>query len=120
MSPRLKTLAKQINGMPGYSARIEKGYCNTDRNIRGTRLRLPGKGRYGNRIIVKKDGIVVLDHNAAETYRQNWEVVDWIRKESDNLVNEKLKNFQEKFLQDMKDPDPEFSRTVTENLWDLI
>lgn len=74
-SPKLKQLADFINKyLPLYKATIEKGFCNTDRKI--GRLRHPGKGRYGNRIIVikKSDGSVVIDHNSAETYRKNYEV----------------------------------------------
>lgn len=76
--------------MPSYHAKIERGYCNTDRQIPGTRLRSPGKGRYGNRIKVWKltpDGRCpvldppLLDHNSAETYRHNGEVEDWLADE---------------------------------------
>ena len=53
------------------------GYCNTDRKV--GRLRAPGKGRRGNRLIVQDDaGKVVLDHNSAETYRYNGEVEYWL------------------------------------------
>jgi len=77
MARRLKTLAKEINNLPGYTAEIVEGYCNTDRKI--GRLRSPGKGRYGNQLIVKDlQGNVVLDHNAAETYRYNEEVERWL------------------------------------------
>jgi len=63
--------------MPGYSARIEEGYCDTDRP--SGNLRIPGKGRYGNRLIVtNKAGVKVVDHNAAETYRNNGEVMQWL------------------------------------------
>jgi hypothetical protein len=76
---RLKTLAKEINKLSGYTAEIVEGYCNTDSKIPGTRFRRQGKGRYGNRLIVKNaEGEVVLDHNAAETYRHNGEVEEWI------------------------------------------
>ena len=74
-APRLNQLAAIINATGKYVARIEEGYCNTDRKIPGTRLRHPGKGRYGNRLIVTDQrGKVMLDHNAAETYRHNGEV----------------------------------------------
>ena len=79
MARRLKTLAKEINKIEGYTAEIVKGYCNTDRHISGTRFRIPGKGRYGNKLIVKdKEGNVVLEHNAANTYRYNGEVEVWL------------------------------------------
>ena len=94
-SPRLKTLAEFINEtFPMFKAEIVEGYCNTDR-VSG-RFRVPGKGRKGNRLIVTaletyKDrnfftrlpveypaGTVAFDHNAAETYRNNYEVISWI------------------------------------------
>ena len=79
---RLKTLAKEIERLfPDLKAEIVKGYCNTDRKI--GRLRSPGKGREGNRLIVRQrvSGGVVLDHNSAETYRTNEEVEDFIQQE---------------------------------------
>lgn len=81
--PRLATIARWVNEQfPGWEAHVERGYCNTDRKI--GRLRWPGKGRRGTRLIVRergqsalsRDGLV-LDHNAAETYRHNGEVLDW-------------------------------------------
>lgn len=79
MGRRLKTIAADINdNCPGLTARVERGYCNTDRKI--GRLRWPGKGRRGNRLIVTDDkGEVVLDHNATETYRRNEDVEWWLR-----------------------------------------
>lgn len=72
---RLATIAKLINQkVPGFRAEIVEGYCDTDRKI--GRLRHPGKGRYGNRLVVRnKHDVVVIDHNAAETYRTNEEVL---------------------------------------------
>jgi hypothetical protein len=67
--------------MPRYAATVEQGYCNTDRNIRGTRLRHPGKGRYGNKLVVRKGDAIVFKHNAAETYRHNEEVERWLADE---------------------------------------
>lgn len=82
MTRRLKTIARWINeSMPGYSAEIREGYCSTDRKPQGVRWRIPGKGRTGTRIVVRKGSEVVLDHNSAETYRSNKEVEDWIRRE---------------------------------------
>ena len=80
-SPRLATLARTIEEeWPELSVEIVEGYCNTDSKIAGTHFRRRGKGRTGNRLIVRKrdTGTVVLDHNAAETYRENSEVVEWI------------------------------------------
>ncbi len=78
---RLKTLAAFINKNLPYSATIVEGYCNTDRHIPGTRLRSPGKGRYGNKLVIRnRTGCIVFEHNAAGTYRYNLEVVEWIEK----------------------------------------
>jgi hypothetical protein len=81
MTPRLKQLAATIQASGRFTTKIERGYCNTDRKIAGTRLRHPGKGREGTRLIVyDRKGKVVLDHNAAETYRCNADVVYWMEK----------------------------------------
>lgn len=58
------------------------GYCNTDRKIPGTRLRHPGKGRRGTLLIVtdRATGQEVYRHNAAETYRRNSDVTNWIQR----------------------------------------
>lgn len=90
MAPRLAQLAEQINReFPDLEAVIEQGYCCTDRKIPGTRLRRPGKGRRGNKLVVYSrtkrspsglDRLVVFSHNSAETYRRNSEVVDWIER----------------------------------------
>lgn len=93
MARRLKAIAAEINEKyPALIATIEEGYCNTDRKIRGTRLRHPGKGRTGNRLIVRWRHLsrfdreaVVLDHNAAEAYRTNQEVEDWLRRDAPRL-----------------------------------
>ena len=90
MAKKLKTLANIINHYTDkYRAYIEEGYFNTDRKIPGTRLRSPGKGRYGNKLVVfdTKTGNVVFTHNAAETYRMNYEVEDWIK---ENIPEAKL------------------------------
>lgn len=81
--PRLKQLAADIERLfPDLVTRISKERCNTDRKIAGTRLIHPGKGRWGNRLVVteRRTGRVVLDHDSAETYRHNGEVVRWIEK----------------------------------------
>jgi hypothetical protein len=80
---RLATIAALINGLgKGYVATIEKGYCNTDRkqHYAGHHWRVPGKGRTGNRLIVSLGPVVVFDHNSAETYRRNDEVLEWVEK----------------------------------------
>lgn len=84
MTRRLKIIASWINAnMPGYHAEISDGYCNTDHKV--GRQRWPGKGRRGNRLIVSHDGVSVLDHNAAQTYRSNVEVENWLRRELDAM-----------------------------------
>lgn len=88
-APRLHQLAEMINrDFPELEAVIERGYCNTDRKPRGCRyITRKGKGRTGNELIVysrretNPSGIgrlQIFRHNAAETYRRNSEVVDWI------------------------------------------
>jgi hypothetical protein len=63
----------------GWRCVLEEGWCNTDRQIPGTRLRHPGKGRHGTRLLVyRPDGSLALDHNSAETYRSNDEVEEWL------------------------------------------
>lgn len=77
MARRLKQIADWINtNLPGYTAEITSGYYNTDR--KAGRLRIPGKGRTGNRLIVREAGVVVLDHNSAVPYRRNDEVEKWL------------------------------------------
>lgn len=79
MARRLNTLAKVINeSSRGFSATVVPGRSNTDRKV--GRLRIPGKGREGNRLIVKnKKGQVVFDHNSAEPYRTNADVESWMQ-----------------------------------------
>ena len=81
-APRLDALAKAINEkVPGVAAAIEKGFCNTDRKIAGTRLRSPGKGRTGNRLkVYDTQQKVIIDHNSAETYRTNDEAASEVEK----------------------------------------
>jgi hypothetical protein len=84
---RLVTIAKWINThLTDLFAVAVSGFCNTDRQI--GRLRHPGKGRHGTRLIVydrtRGEGRhytswpVVLDHNSAQTYRNNSEVERWL------------------------------------------
>lgn len=77
--PSLKAMAAFImEQWPHLRAVVDEWECNTDRNA--GRLRIPGKGRTGNRLRVYRQGEAqpILDHNSAETYRQNWEVADII------------------------------------------
>lgn len=85
MARRLSTIAKDINdNCDGFTAEIVRGYCNTDRKV--GRLRWPGKGREGNRLIVRNANCeVIFDHNAAETYRTNAEVEEWLARLKDQI-----------------------------------
>lgn len=79
MSRRLTTIAKWINeNMPGFRARVERVFYNTDRHPKGVRWRIPGKGRRGNQLVVEKDGREVLKHCGVGTYRTNSEVERWV------------------------------------------
>lgn len=83
-SRRLSAIAEWINSNlreNGYEAKIEKSFCNTDSKIKGTRFRRPGKGRYGNKLLVLKNGNLIFSHDAAETYRSNDEVEFWLQQE---------------------------------------
>jgi hypothetical protein len=77
---RLKAIAAYINATyrTKLRAAVERTTVSTDRKI--GRLCWPGKGRTGNRLIVKhvRTGKVLFDHNAAETYRSNDEVERWL------------------------------------------
>ena len=97
----LKQVAAFINATPKLRlfAEVERGYANTDRKIPGTRLSRRGRGRWGSRIKIwderahpAKDfvpswygprysthGLLVHDHNNAETYRRIEEVTAWLR-----------------------------------------
>lgn len=81
MTRRLKTIARWINenlSGRGYSASVSDGYCDTSTKV--GRLRWPGKGRYGNHLMVWHKGEMILSHNSAETYRTNAEVESWLKK----------------------------------------
>lgn len=79
MARRLKTLARIIEDELGYTTRITRAHVNTDRKI--GRLRSPGKGRVGNFLeVFDADGNLIFSHNAAETYRHNDEVENWLGK----------------------------------------
>ncbi len=79
---RLKAIAAWINeNLPELEARTERGHCNTDRKLAGTRFIHRGKGRWGTHLKVywKVDRIrPFYDHNSAETYRSNDEVERWL------------------------------------------
>ena len=81
-APSLKQLADFINEwLPELEARVERITESTDRKYRGSRIRWPGAGRTGNRVLVyeKSDRTrPIKEHNGAETYRHNGEFVHWI------------------------------------------
>lgn len=96
MARRLATIAKWINeNIPELEAEIEESFCNTDRKYKGSRLRFPGKGRTGNRLLVwlrsmprhertqvasmRTSPNYVYCHDGAETYRSNSEVEEWLK-----------------------------------------
>lgn len=62
---RLPAMARAINlKVKGYTAIIEKVVTNTDR--KAGRLRIPGKGRKGNRLVVTNaDGVKMFEHDAS-------------------------------------------------------
>ena len=77
---RLKDIAAWINAhVPALKAEVVVGYDSGDRKV--GRLRSPGKGRYGNRLIVtdRASGEILKDHNAAAAYRNNAEVESWVK-----------------------------------------
>ena len=80
-------------GRQGYTFRIEQGECNTDR--KSGRLRIPGKGRTGTRLIVELKRKRVIDHNGAETYRRNDEVASAIVAKLDGKRVDKWSRFRE-------------------------
>jgi hypothetical protein len=82
MARRLRTIARHVNeSVKGLTARVEPSYSSTDRQLTGTRLRSPGKGRSGNKLTIHVTGHpewVVLAHDSSETYRSNDEVELWL------------------------------------------
>jgi hypothetical protein len=90
MARRLKTIAKDINETMsgyGYEASIVGGYSCTDVSKAGRLMVDYGNDRYGNKIVVKKDGKVVLSHDSTQTYRKNSEVEFWLEQEKKKLEN---------------------------------
>lgn len=100
---RLATIAKAINeSQTRYVARIEKSFSNTDRpKPVGLRYRIhTGKGRQGNKLIIEDTKkrrvrrgalglvpVVVLEHDASETYSMNYEVEEWVAKNIPKAAN---------------------------------
>lgn len=84
---RLKVIAAWINAHPslGLVAEVRSTTANTDRQITGTRLRRPGKGRKGVLLQVWRTWqnhprTLMFSHNSAETYRNNYEVEQWLNR----------------------------------------
>lgn len=91
---RLSSIAAYIRQhLPQYTVEIEAVTVNTDRHPEGVRWRIPGKGREGNKLTIRdpaKSPIpnrwghrenLVHEHNAAETYRRNSELAEWVANE---------------------------------------
>jgi hypothetical protein len=81
-APRLKILCKFINDSGKFKARLEfTDNIYKDRQLTGTRLRSEGIREYKGNILRIYDlqGKEVKEHDSTETYRQNWEVCQWIK-----------------------------------------
>lgn len=89
-APRLAALAEFIRATwPDLRVSLEPWRSSTDRKIPGTRLRRPGKGRDGKRLLVAQGaGLLredrLLDHRSGETYRENRDVCRWIAERLDH------------------------------------
>lgn len=76
--PSLKVMADYINNvLDGFNANIEKTSCCRGRQMRSG-VYYSSKEYYGNKLIVRKDGNLVFEHDSTKTYRYNVEVVRWI------------------------------------------
>lgn len=77
-APRLAQIAALVNEHfpSAYSATVEPSWSSTDRPLGRTRLRIAGKGRRGNRLIVTRNGTKVVDHDSSQTYRENGEALE--------------------------------------------
>jgi len=77
--PRLSALA-ELATAAGYAAEVDHSFCSTDTHYKGSRLRRPGLGREGNKLVLFDDSKRQLfSHNSAETYRKNVEVAEWLQ-----------------------------------------
>lgn len=81
---QLRTICNWVNETTavtklGFSATLEKSWTNTDRDIPGTRLRHPGKGRDGWKLRVYRRAITAtmlcFEHDSSGTYRRNDEAL---------------------------------------------
>lgn len=80
MARRITTLAREFNKIEGVSAVVRKSSTSGDRKIKGSRLRWPGKTRYGNKIEVTHTATkqLIFSHNSSEAYRRNSEVEEFL------------------------------------------
>ncbi len=75
--------------VPVY-AKVEQVRTSTDQKIRGTRLRLPGRGRRGlklevwaerlNSMLGGDPGNRLFEHESSETYRRHREAREWVER----------------------------------------
>ncbi len=76
--PSLKIMADYINNtLYGYTAKVEETSCCKGRQM-SSGVYYSRSDYNGNKLIVKKNGKVVFEHDAIKTYRYNVEVVQWI------------------------------------------
>lgn len=79
----IRRLAEEIRQLwPHLEVRVERWRADTDRKV--GRLRWPGKGRDGSRLLVydrKKDPLrPIYDHKNSETYRCCADVRGWMER----------------------------------------
>ena len=84
MARRLKTIAREINDMPGYHAEVRQERMDTDYKV--GRVRIPRKGLVGNRLRVwysDEPGYSreVFSYHTKEYYRNNEDVERWLEEE---------------------------------------
>ena len=84
--PSLKVMADYINGtLDGYNAEIEKTESSKGRQL-SSGVYYSRSDYYGNKLIVKKDNLIVLEHDSTQTYRYNIEVVNWIFSQEEKKI----------------------------------
>lgn len=90
-APQLRVLVPFIHKwLPELEAELVRSHTSTDRKYAGSRIRWPGAGRNGNKLVVKNKATrsEVFSHDASCPDRWNGEVVSWIAKqlgEADHL-----------------------------------
>jgi hypothetical protein len=116
-APKLKTLARMIQAKFGnlVTVTVQPWTVSTDRQI--GRLRWPGKGRKGYRLLVRVNLSTptlrrepflwdhrrchILDHKSGETYRTNAEVVDWMERTTVEDVKRSRRHIERELLKDL-------------------